>query len=58
LGVELGRSVLLDSVPGNGETWFLARCFEQMRKSDLIGVVTFSDPVPRKSPDSVAYYTL
>jgi len=29
-----------------------------MRKSDLIGVVTFSDPVPRKSPDSVAYYTL
>jgi len=49
---------LLDSVPGNGETWFLARCFEQMRKSDLIGVVTFSDPVPRKSPDSVAYYTL
>jgi len=40
--------VLLDSVPGNGETWFLARCFEQLRTSDLIGVVTFSDPVPRK----------
>jgi hypothetical protein len=27
--VELGRFVLLDSVPGNGETWFLARTFER-----------------------------
>src|SRR5437879_3121319 len=24
-GVELGRFVLLDSVPANGETWFLSR---------------------------------
>lgn len=43
---ELGRFVLLDSVPGNGETWFLARCFEQLRQR-LIGIVSFSDPVPR-----------
>ena len=26
--VELGRFVLLDEVPGNGESWFLARTFE------------------------------
>lgn len=45
--VELGRFVLLDSVPGNGETWFLARCFELLRAQGLRGVVSFSDPVPR-----------
>lgn len=44
--VELGRFVLLDEVPGNGETWFLARCFERLR-SRVRGVVSFSDPVPR-----------
>jgi hypothetical protein len=27
----LGRIVLLDEVPGNGETWFVARCFELLR---------------------------
>lgn len=45
--VELGRFVLLDSVPGNGETWFLARCFEVLRAKGLVGVLSFSDPVPR-----------
>ena len=30
--VELGRFVLLDSVAGNGETWFLARSFDILRK--------------------------
>src|SRR5260370_29472442 len=39
--VELGRFVLLDSVPANGETWFLARCFEYLRRLDLVGVTTF-----------------
>lgn len=48
---ELGRFVLLDSVPGNGETWFLARCFEQLRRSSLLGVLSFSDPVPRTGDD-------
>lgn len=48
---ELGRLVLLDSVPGNGETWFLARCFEQLRAKGLIGVLSFSDPVPRTTAD-------
>jgi hypothetical protein len=47
--VELGRFVLLDDVPGNGETWFLARCFEQLRQR-VVGVVSFSDPVAR--PDA------
>ena len=46
-GVELGRFVLLDCVAGNGETWFLARCFEILRKRNIAGVVSFSDPMPR-----------
>ena len=29
--LELGRFVLLDQVPANGESWFIARCFEQLR---------------------------
>jgi hypothetical protein len=45
-GVELGRFVLLDSVPGNGETWFLARAFELLADR-VAGVVAFSDPVAR-----------
>ena len=48
--VELGRFVLLDGVPANGETWFLARAFEQLRQH-VVGVVSFSDPMPR---DNVA----
>lgn len=45
--VELGRFVLLDEVPGNGETWFLARAFELLRRNGIRGVVSFSDPVAR-----------
>lgn len=45
--VELGRFVLLDDVAANGETWMLARCFEQLRAEGLVGVISFSDPVPR-----------
>lgn len=47
-GVELGRFVLLDDVPGNGETWFLGQAFAALR-SRVAGVVAFSDPVPRRS---------
>lgn len=47
--VELGRFVLLDEVPGNGETWFLARCFELLKREALVGVVSFSDPIPRRN---------
>lgn len=45
-GVELGRFVLLEEVPGNAETWFLARTFELLR-GRVLGVVSFSDPCPR-----------
>jgi len=48
---ELGRFVLLDDVAANGETWFLARAFELLRKHELAGVVSFSDPVPRTTVD-------
>jgi hypothetical protein len=47
---ELGRFVLLDDVPANGETWFLARCWELLRDR-VVGVVSFSDPVPRTTLD-------
>lgn len=54
--VELGRFVLLDSVPGNGESWFLARCFEQLRAQRLFGVVSFSDPMPRTAVDGTRIF--
>lgn len=47
--VDLGRFVLLDEVPGNGETWFLARCFDFLRREGLIGVTSSSDPHPRRT---------
>lgn len=45
--VELGRFVLLDEVKANGESWFLARCFELLRREAIAGIVSFSDPEPR-----------
>jgi hypothetical protein len=45
--VELGRFVLLDEVEGNGESWFLARCFSLLPRK-VRGVVSFSDPFPRE----------
>jgi hypothetical protein len=41
---ELGRFVLLENVPGNGETWFLGKTFE-MLQGRVVGVVSFSDPM-------------
>lgn len=49
--VELGRFVLLDDVEANGESWFLARCFELLRREQVAGVVSFSDPSARTSAD-------
>jgi hypothetical protein len=46
---ELGRFVLLDDVPANGESWFLARCFELARAEGFAGVVAHSDPEQRTS---------
>lgn len=59
---ELGRFVLLDEVPGNGETWFLARCFDALKKKvvlddqgqelrGILGIVSFSDPMPRATSE-------
>lgn len=45
--VELGRFVLLDDVPANGESWLLARCFELLRAEGIVGAVAFSDPTER-----------
>jgi len=51
--VELARFVLLDDVPANGETWFLARAFALLPSllGDTRAVLAYSDPVPRRSQD-------
>lgn len=51
--VELGRFVLEDEVPGNAESWMLARCHEYLLAAGVAGVVSFSDPVPRRLPSGV-----
>jgi hypothetical protein len=50
-GIELGRFVLLESVPGNGESWFLARCFDRLRVKGIEAIVSHSDPLPRRGID-------
>jgi hypothetical protein len=50
-GVELGRLVLVDEVPGNAESWFVARTFRTLHQEHGIrGVLSFSDPMARTSP--------
>lgn len=45
--VELGRLVLAERVPANGESWFVARCGEEAAARGVRGVVSFSDPLRR-----------
>lgn len=47
--LELSRFVLTGDgrAPGNSESWFLARCHEQLATAGVRGVVSFADPVPR-----------
>ncbi|WP_198545730.1 Mom family adenine methylcarbamoylation protein [Actinacidiphila yeochonensis] len=45
------RFVLTDACPGNSESWFLSRCFSELRAVGVKGVVSFADPVPRRSAD-------
>ena len=52
--VELGRLVLLDEVPGNAESWLVARCFEALAREGIEGVVSFADPVRRTDSDGRA----
>jgi hypothetical protein len=54
--VELGRFVLLDEVPGNGETWMLGRCFALLRREGLAGVIAFSDPCRRVNRSGVPVF--
>ena len=54
--VELGRLVLLDAVPANGESWFVSRCFAALRREGLVGVVSFSDPVARTSASDAVVF--
>jgi hypothetical protein len=49
--LELGRFVLLDEVPANAESWFLARVLRDAANDGIKGVVSFSDPVPRVGLD-------
>jgi hypothetical protein len=48
-GINLGRFVLLDRVPTNGETMFLGQAFRLLRraKPDVRAVVSYSDPMER-----------
>lgn len=54
-GIELGRFVLVDDVPGNGETWFLARAIRAMRAElpEVRAILSYSDPMPRRTADGV-----
>lgn len=55
-GVELGRFVLLDAVPFNAETWFIARCHALLHRAGYRGVVSFSDPEPRLDAGGVRVF--
>jgi hypothetical protein len=63
--VTLGRLVLLDEVGGNGESWFVSRCFELLAsprlyrptdkrgrpRTPIVGIESCSDPWPRVGLD-------
>ncbi|MEV0734184.1 hypothetical protein [Polymorphospora sp. NPDC050346] len=49
--IDLGRFVLLDPVPGNAESWFLARAFRLAAADGIRAVVAYADPVPRQRGD-------
>lgn len=54
--LELGRFVLADQVPANAESWFLARAFDLAAQNGLRGVVSFSDPLPRRGADGATVF--
>ncbi len=49
--IELGRFVLRDEVPANGESWFYAEVRRLAAATGIRGIVCFSDPVPRTRAD-------
>lgn len=46
--LELGRLVLAEEVPANGESWFVAEAFRMAAAEGIRGAVAFSDPVVRR----------
>jgi len=54
--LELARFVLLDDVPGNGETGFLRRCFIPLEREGFSGILSYSDPVKRASVDGTQVF--
>jgi hypothetical protein len=54
--LELGRFVLLDEVPANAESWFLARALRAAADEGVRGVVSFSDPAPRITADGTVLH--
>ncbi|MFF4777440.1 hypothetical protein ACFY05_31755 [Microtetraspora fusca] len=55
--LELGRFVLTDDVPGNGETFFLAEAFRLAAEQGVRGLVSFADPLPRTTIDGHTVFT-
>lgn len=49
--VTLGRFVLIESVLTNGESWFIARCFDLLRERGVVAVESCADPIERRMPD-------
>ncbi len=49
--MELGRLVLDEAEPGNTESWFVARCHEQLAAVGVRGVLSCADPVRRMLGD-------
>lgn len=54
-GLDLGRFILLDEVPYNAESFFLAAALKQLKRNrpDLSAVIAYSDPMPRQALDGV-----
>ncbi len=48
--LELSRLVLLDEVPANAESWFVAQAADMATPQGLRGVVMYSDPNERRTP--------
>jgi hypothetical protein len=47
--LELGRFVLDQDVAANGESWFLGQLFRLAALAGIRGIVSFSDPLPRRT---------
>ncbi len=45
--VTFGRLVMVEEVPGNGESYFIARCHELLARKGVRAVETCADPEPR-----------